>query len=44
MDRVAYLLAIEGLKKGDQCLMRNGFTEYVREEVERDRKGIVLLV
>ncbi|MBA0701221.1 hypothetical protein Goari_022037, partial [Gossypium aridum] len=27
---------LNGLKKGDQCLMRNGFPGYVREEVERD--------
>ncbi|MBA0810707.1 hypothetical protein Gohar_002672, partial [Gossypium harknessii] len=33
MNAVAHLLATEGLTKGDQSLMRNGISEYAKEEI-----------
>ncbi|MBA0868410.1 hypothetical protein Goshw_012983 [Gossypium schwendimanii] len=42
-NAVAHLLATEGSTKGDQSLMRNGISEYAKEEVESDRKGIMLM-
>ncbi|KAH1098373.1 hypothetical protein J1N35_015294 [Gossypium stocksii] len=42
MNGVAHLLAIEGLKNGEQRFMINRVTGYAEEAVEKDRRGVVL--